>query len=255
MKQKKYLSQLTKLQIELVCLQGWIQQQGLRVVVVFEGRDAAGKGGMIKAITRRLNPRIVKIAALGKPSDREKTQWYFQRYAAQLPGAGEMVLFDRSWYNRAGVEKVMGFCTDSEYQDFLLACPEFEDMLIRSGIIVIKYWLAVSDEKQEQRFIERLNTPLKRWKFSAMDLVSRSKWVEYSKAKDEMFEHTDTNISPWNVVNADHKKRARLNCIAHLLQQINYQKIPHETVELPIIDKSSYKRRDKHKQRFVPEKY
>lgn len=257
MKSKKYQAHLSKLQVELVNLQEWIQQQGLRVVVVFEGRDAAGKGGVIKAISSRLNPRVVKITALGKPSDREQTQWYFQRYVAHLPAAGEMVLFDRSWYNRAGVEKVMGFCTETEYQEFLVACPEFEHMLIRSGIILIKYWLTVSDEKQQQRFDERLSNPIKRWKFSAIDLVSRTKWSEYSTAKNVMFEHTDTKISPWNVFDGNHKKTARLNCIAHLLKQIPYQKIPHEVTQLQPVDKSGVQHQGKHKNkhRLVPDKY
>jgi polyphosphate kinase 2 len=211
------------LQLELVKLQEWIKTRGLKVVVIFEGRDAAGKGGVIKRISESLNPRICRIEALGKPTEKEESQWYFQRYIDRLPSAGEMVLFDRSWYNRAGVEKVMGFCTDDEYQEFLRACPEFENMLIRSGIILIKYWFSVSDEEQEHRFQDRLADPAKRWKLSPMDLESRSRWIEYSKAKDIMFAHTDTETSPWYVVNADIKKHARLNCMRHLLKQIPYE--------------------------------
>ena len=206
-----------QLQIELVKLHYWIKEKGLKVVVIFEGRDAAGKGGVIKRITERLNPRICRVVALGTPSDREKTQWYFQRYVPHLPAAGEMVLFDRSWYNRAGVEHVMGFCTEEEYNEFLRSCPEFERMLIRSGIILVKYWFSVSDEEQERRFQARLDDPTKRWKLSPMDLESRRRWIEYSKAKDKMFAHTDTKQSPWYVVNSDDKRRAHLNCISHLL--------------------------------------
>ncbi|MBD3317315.1 MAG: polyphosphate kinase 2, partial [Chitinivibrionales bacterium] len=208
---KTYKRELRRLQIELVKLQEWIKARGLKVVVVFEGRDAAGKGGVIKRITQSLNPRICRVIALGTPTEREKTQWYFQRYVAHLPAAGEMVLFDRSWYNRAGVERVMGFCTEEEYREFLRTCPEFERMLIRSGIILIKYWFSVSDQEQERRFQARIHDPTKRWKLSPMDLESRRRWVEYSKAKDEMFAYTDTKQSPWFVVNADNKKRARLN--------------------------------------------
>lgn len=227
---KQYEKALKKLFLELIKLQEWVTTTKARVVVIFEGRDAAGKGGVIKRITEPLNPRVCRIAALGTPSPKEKTQWYFQRYVAQLPAGGEIVLFDRSWYNRAGVEHVMGFCTDEEYKDFLHACPEFEHLLIRSGIILIKYWFSVSDEVQEERFRERAENPLKRWKLSPMDLKSRDKWVEYSKAKDAMFLHTDTVHAPWHVVNADAKERARLNCITHLLQ-----KIPYQSVKLPEI--------------------
>ena len=223
MKKKDYEKELARLQIELVKLQEWIKAQGLKVVVLFEGRDAAGKGGAIKTITECLNPRYARVVALGTPTEREKTQWYFQRYVPHLPAAGEMVLFDRSWYNRAGVERVMGFCTEDEYQEFLRSCPEFERMLIRSGIILIKYWFSVSDEEQERRFQARIDDPTKRWKLSPMDLESRSKWVEYSRAKDAMFAYTDIKQSPWYVVNADDKKRARLNVIAHLLSMIPYQ--------------------------------
>ncbi|WP_026958137.1 polyphosphate kinase 2 [Aliagarivorans taiwanensis] len=252
---ERYESELLSLQTELVKLQQWVVAEGLKVVVVFEGRDAAGKGGAIKRITEKLNPRVCRIAALPAPSEREKSQWYFQRYVAHLPAAGEMVLFDRSWYNRAGVERVMGFCSDDEHEEFLRACPEFERMLIRSGIILLKYWFSVSDEEQEKRFSERLSNPLKRWKFSKMDLQSRARWVEYSKAKDEMFAYTDTKHSPWWVVEADNKKRARLNCIRHLLSQIPYQQVKHQKIELPEIDKSGYVRVPMHEQSFVPDYY
>ena len=233
MKKKDYEKELARLQIELVKMQEWIKAQGLKVVILFEGRDAAGKGGAIKTITMCLNPRYARIVALGTPTEREKTQWYFQRYVPHLPAAGEMVLFDRSWYNRAGVERVMGFCTEDEYQEFLRSCPEFEKMLIRSGIILIKYWFSVSDEEQERRFQARIDDPTKRWKLSPMDLESRSKWVEYSRAKDTMFAYTDTKQSPWNVVNADDKKRARLNVIAHLLSKIPYQDLTPQQIKLP----------------------
>jgi polyphosphate kinase 2 len=216
-----------------VKLQEWIKAEGLKVVVLFEGRDAAGKGGAIKRITECLNPRVCRVVALGTPTEREKTQWYFQRYVPHLPAAGEMVLFDRSWYNRAGVERVMGFCTDEELHEFFRTCPEFERMLIRSGIILIKYWFSVSDEIQEERFQARLTDPTKRWKLSPMDLASLSKWVEYSKAKDDMFNHTDIKQAPWYVVNANVKKRARLNCIHHLLSQIPYQDLTPEPLVLP----------------------
>lgn len=232
-RKKYYKKELYRLQLELVKLQAWIKARDLKVVVVFEGRDAAGKGGVIKRISESLNPRICRIEALGKPTDKEESQWYFQRYIDRLPSAGELVLFDRSWYNRAGVEKVMGFCTDDEYQEFLRACPEFENMLIRSGIILIKYWFSVSDDEQERRFQDRLKDPAKRWKLSPMDLESRSRWIEYSKAKDIMFAHTDTETSPWYVVNADIKKHARLNCIRHLLKQIPYEDLTPESIKLP----------------------
>ena len=256
LKTKFYEEELAKLQIELVKLQEWIKHKGLKVVVVFEGRDAAGKGGVIKTITQSLNPRICRVVALGTPTEREKTQWYFQRYVAQLPAAGEMVLFDRSWYNRANVERVMGFCTDEEYREFLRSCPEFERMLVRAGIILIKYWFSVSDEEQERRFQSRINDPTKRWKLSPMDLESRAKWVEYSKAKDEMFAHTDIKQAPWYVVNADDKKRARLNCISHLLSMIPYQDLTPEPIELPPPqDKAGYVRPPITDQTFVPEVY
>lgn len=253
---KIYEHELRKQQIELVKLQSWIKEKGLKVVVIFEGRDAAGKGGVIKRITQTLNPRICRVVALSVPTEKERTQWYFQRYIAQLPSAGEMVLFDRSWYNRAGVEHVMEFCTEEEYREFLRSCPEFEKMLIRSGIILIKYWFSVSDEEQEKRFIERINDKTKQWKISPMDLESRTKWVEYSRAKDEMFAHTDIKQSPWFVVNADDKKRARLNCISHLLTMISYKEVKHEQIKLPPREKDKgYVRPPIHDQNFVPEKY
>jgi polyphosphate kinase 2 len=253
---KTYLTELANLQIELVKLQEWIKARGLKVVVIFEGRDAAGKGGAIKTITACLNPRVCRVVALGTPTEREKTQWYFQRYAPHLPAAGEIVLFDRSWYNRAGVERVMGFCTEEEYQEFLRACPEFERMLIRSGVILIKYWFSVSDEEQERRFQARIDDPTKRWKLSPMDLQSRSKWMEYSKAKDAMFAYTDTKQSPWYVVNADDKKRARLNCISHLLSVIPYQDLTPEPIRLPPRqDDKGYVRPPITDQTFVPEVY
>lgn len=251
-----YNQELAKLQIELVKLQEWIKYKKLKVVVLFEGRDAAGKGGVIKRITQSLNPRICKVVALGTPSDREKTQWYFQRYVHHLPAGGEMVLFDRSWYNRAGVERVMGFCTTDEYEEFMRTAPEFERMLIRSGIILIKYWFSVSDEEQERRFQARIDDPTKRWKLSPMDLASREKWVDYSKAKDQMFKYTDTKQSPWFVVPADNKKRARLNCISHLLSIIPYQELKHKKVKLPPRnDEMGYIRSPFENQTFVPEKY
>jgi polyphosphate kinase 2 len=251
---KDYRRELTRLETELVKLQQWIKQQGLKVVVVFEGRDAAGKGGAIKTIMLRLNPRYARVAALGTPTEREKTQWYFQRYAEHLPAAGEMVLFDRSWYNRAGVERVMGFCTEQEYQEFLRSCPEFERMLVRSGIRLIKYWFSVSDEEQERRFQSRIEDPTKRWKLSPMDLESRAKWVEYSKAKDVMFAHTDIKQAPWYVVNADNKKRARLNVISHLLSLFPYEDLTPEPIELPPREPDAgYVRPPMSDQTFVPE--
>jgi len=253
---KFYEAELDRLQIELVKLQEWIKDNGLKVVVIFEGRDAAGKGGVIKRITQRLNPRVCRVAALPTPTDREKTQWYFQRYAGHLPAAGEMVLFDRSWYNRAGVERVMDFCTDEEYREFLRSSPEFERMLVRSGIILIKYWFSVSDEEQERRFEARLDDPSKRWKLSPMDLESRARWVEYSKAKDEMFKYTDIKQAPWYVVNADVKRRARLNCIHHLLSVIPYEDLTPEPIELPPRqEKEGYIRPPMSDQTFVPEVY
>ncbi len=253
---KAYEEELARLQIELVKLQEWIKFKGLKLVVIFEGRDAAGKGGVIKRITESLNPRYCRVTALGVPTEREKTQWYFQRYTPYLPAGGEMVLFDRSWYNRAGVERVMGFCSEEEYQEFLRSCPEFERMLIRSGIILIKYWFSVSDEEQERRFQDRIENPTKRWKLSPMDLQSRSRWMEYSKAKDEMFKYTDTKQSPWYVVNADDKKRARLNCIAHLLSLIPYEDLTPDPIVLPPRQADTgYIRPPISDQTFVPEKY
>jgi len=252
----QYAKELKKINKELVQLQQWVKQEGLKVVVVFEGRDAAGKGGVIKRITEPLNPRVCDVVALGVPTEKEKSQWYFQRYVKHLPSAGQMVLFDRSWYNRAGVEKVMGFCTEEEYEEFLRFCPEFEKMLIRSGITLIKYWFSVSEEVQESRFLERISRPEKRWKFSEMDLKSRAKWLEFSKAKDTMFAHTDTKQSPWFVVNGDDKKKARLNCIHHLLSQIPYQPINQKAIELPSLpEKHKYVRPPMDYQNFVPEKF
>lgn len=253
---KVYEKELGKLQVELVKLQEWVKDQGLKVVILFEGRDAAGKGGVIKRITESLNPRNVRVVALPAPTEREKTQWYFQRYVNHLPAAGEMVLFDRSWYNRAGVEKVMEFCTEDEYREFLRSVPEFERMLVRSGIILLKYWFSVSDDEQEKRFSDRIKDPTKRWKLSPMDLQSRSKWVEYSKAKDQMFAHTDIKQVPWYVVNADDKKKARLNCIHHLLSMIPYQDLTPQPIDLPPRQKNEgYVRPPITDQSFVPEVY
>lgn len=250
-----YEKELSRLQLELIKLQEWIKHEGLKVVVIFEGRDAAGKGGTIKRITQSLNPRICSVVALPAPTEREKTQWYFQRYIAHLPAAGEMVLLDRSWYNRGGVEKVMGFCSEDEYEEFMRSCPEFERMLVRSGIKVIKYWFSVSDEEQEKRFHGRAEDPTKRWKLSPMDLQSRDRWVEYSKAKDFMFAHTDIKQAPWFVVNSDNKKSARINCITHLLSLIEYQDLTPEKIELedrPPIAKN-YVRPPMEDQNFVPQ--
>ena len=253
---KRYQEELAKLQVELVKCQEWIKDRGLKVVILFEGRDAAGKGGAIKTITLSLNPRYARVVALPAPTERERSQWYFQRYVEHLPAAGEMVLFDRSWYNRAGVERVMGFCTDGEYQEFLRSCPEFERMLVRSGLTLIKYWFSVSDEEQERRFQARLNDPTKRWKLSPMDLQSRARWVEYSMAKDEMFAHTDIKQSPWYVVNGDDKKRARLNVIHHLLSLIPYEDLTPEPIILPPRQRDNgYVRPPITDQTFVPEVY
>jgi len=249
-----YDKELRRLHIELVKLQEWVKATGRRVVVIFEGRDAAGKGGVIKRITEPLNPRIARVVALGVPTEREKTQWYFQRYVQHLPAAGEIVLFDRSWYNRAGVERVMGFCTDDEYEDFLRTCPEFERMLVRSGIQVVKYWFSVSDEEQERRFRARIGDPTKRWKLSPMDMQSRTRWVEYSRAKDAMFAHTDIKQAPWYVVEADQKKRARINCISHLLSLMPYEDLTPEPVELPPRQEGgTYVRSPMGDQTFVPD--
>lgn len=254
--EKEYNKELRHLQIELVKMQEWVKLKGLKVVVIFEGRDAAGKGGVIKRITEPLNPRYCRVEALGTPTEKEETQWYFQRYVSRLPAAGEIVLFDRSWYNRAGVERVMGFCTEEQYQEFFRTCPEFERMLVRSGIILIKYWFSVSDDEQEKRFQERLEDPTKRWKLSPMDLKSRLKWVEYSRAKDEMFAHTDIKQAPWYVVDADIKEHARLNCIHHLLSLIPYKDLTPEPITLPPRQKDdSYVRPPIADQNWVPLKY
>lgn len=249
-----YEQELARLQIELVKLQAWVRREGLRVVVIFEGRDAAGKGGVIKRITESLNPRICRVVALGTPTEREKSSWYFQRYVQHLPAAGEIVLFDRSWYNRAGVEHVMGYCSDAEYHEFLRSGPEFERMLVRADIQIFKYWFSVSDDEQERRFQQRLDDPARSWKLSPMDLESRSRWVEYSRAKDEMFAHTDIEQAPWHVVNADSKKRARLNCISHLLSQIDYEDLTPAPPKLPPRPKAKgYVRPPLQHQNFVPE--
>jgi len=252
----KYSKELSRLQVELVKLQEWVRTRNLKVVVIFEGRDAAGKGGVIKRITESLNPRVCRVVALPAPTEREKTQWYFQRYVAHLPAAGEIVLFDRSWYNRAGVERVMGFCTEAEFAEFLRSVPEFERMLVRSGIILIKYWFSVSNKEQEVRFQARIADPTKRWKLSPMDLQSRERWVEYSKAKDEMFSFTDIKQAPWYVVNADNKLCARLNCIHHLLSMIPYEDLTPEPMSLPPRQKEKgYVRPPMTDQTFVPEVY
>lgn len=256
LEKKEYEKALSKLQIDLVKLQEWIKQKELKVVVLFEGRDAAGKGGTIKRIMDKLNPRICKVVALGTPTEKEKTQWYFQRYVPHLPAAGEMVLFDRSWYNRAGVEKVMGFCTENEYEEFMRSCPEFERMLVRSGTRLVKYWFSVSDEEQEKRFQSRIHDPSKRWKLSPMDIKSRARWIEYSRAKDEMFKYTDIKQAPWYVVEADDKKRARLNTIHHLLSLIPYKDLTPEPVKLPPRKKDKgYIRPPFEEQNFIPEVY
>ena len=255
-KNYKYVEELAHLQFELIKLQECVRLQGLKVMVIFEGRDAAGKGGDIKRITESLNPRVCRVAALGTPTERERGQWYFQRYAAHLPAAGEIVLFDRSWYNRAGVERVMEFCSEKEYKEFLRSAPLFEEMLVRSGIYLIKYWFSVSDDEQEKRFQDRMRSPIKRWKLSPMDIESRKHWVEYSMAKDVMFAKTDTRLTPWYVVNADNKKRARLNCIAHLLKQVPYTNLSPVELELPPRQADTgYKRPKMSSQRFVAEGY
>ena len=254
--EKSYNRELFRLQEDLVDLQKWIKREGLRVAVIFEGRDAAGKGGVITRITQRLSHRIVRVVALGIPTERAQSQWYFQRYVSHLPAAGEMVLFDRSWYNRAGVERVMGFCTDDEYQDFLRSCPGFERMLVQSGIILIKYWFAISPEEQERRFESRLEDPRKRWKLGPIDIASRAHWFDYSRARDEMLKHTDTDEAPWHVVGADVARHARLNCIHHLLQTIPWQEIPDEHVDLPDLQKDpSYRHPAIDSRTWVPEVY
>ncbi len=256
LKDEFYLKELARLQVELVKLEEWIRHEGLKVVVIFEGRDAAGKGGVIHRIVEPLNPRYARVVALPAPTEREKTQWYFQRYVAHLPAAGEMVLFDRSWYNRAGVERVMGYCSDEEYREFLRSCPEFERMLVRSGIVLIKYWFSVSDAEQEKRFQDRLKDPTKRWKLSPMDLESRARWVEYSRAKDDMFASTDIKQAPWFVVPSDDKKRARLNGISHLLSMIPYEDLTPEPIVLPPRQPDNgYVRPPVTDQTFVPERY
>ncbi len=253
---KRYFRELFRLQSELVKLQDWVQHTGHKVVILFEGRDAAGKGGVIKRITQRLNPRVCRVAALPAPNDRERTQWYFQRYVSHLPAAGEIVLFDRSWYNRAGVERVMGFCTDDQYEEFFRSAPEFERMLVRSGIQLIKYWFSISDDEQRIRFLGRIHDPLKQWKLSPMDLESRRRWEEYTKAKEVMLERTHIPESPWWVVKADDKKRARLNCIHHLLSQMPYQDVPHADIELPARERrEDYTRNPVPEDIVVPEVY
>jgi polyphosphate kinase 2 len=252
---KAYEQAMARLQVELVEQQEFVRARGLRVVVVFEGRDAAGKGGAIQRITESLNPRAARVVALPAPTERERGQWYFQRYVTHLPTAGEMVLFDRSWYNRAGVERVMGFCTDEEYQEFLRSCPEFERMLVRSGIVLVKYWFSVSDTEQEKRFQARLQDPTKRWKLSPMDLEARNRWVDFSRAKDAMFAATDIPEAPWWVVEADSKKRARLNVITHLLGQVPYEDLTPDPPELPPrppVD-DDYVRPPKESQHVVPD--
>ena len=251
---REYERRLATLNVELVKWQEWIRDRGLKLVVIFEGRDAAGKGGAIKRITEPLNPRFAKVVALPAPTERERSEWYFQRYVAHLPAAGEIVLFDRSWYNRAGVERVMGFCTDEEYQEFLRSCPEFERMLVRSGILLVKYWFSVSDAEQERRFQARIDNPTKRWKLSPIDLASRSRWLDYSKAKDEMFAHTDIKQAPWWVVRSDDKARARLNVISHLLSQVPYEDLTPEPITLPPLQAATgYVRPPMTDQTFVPE--
>ncbi|MCI5068965.1 polyphosphate kinase 2 [Acidovorax sp.] len=253
---QRYFTELFRLQGELVKLQDWVQHTRQKVVILFEGRDAAGKGGVIKRITQRLNPRVVRVAALPAPNDRERTQWYFQRYVAHLPAAGEMVLFDRSWYNRAGVERVMGFCTDDEYEEFFRTVPEFEKMLVRSGITLVKYWFSITDEEQHLRFLGRIHDPLKQWKLSPMDLESRVRWEAYTKAKETMLERTHIPEAPWWVVQAVDKKKARLNCIAHLLSQLPYAEVPHPTVVLPErVRNPEYLRQPVPASMYVPEVY
>ena len=253
---RSYFKNLFHLQGELVKLQDWVQQSREKVVIIFEGRDAAGKGGVIKRITQRLNPRVARVAALPAPNDRERTQWYFQRYVSHLPAAGEIVLFDRSWYNRAGVEHVMGFCTDAEYEEFFRSVPEFEKMLVRSGIRVIKYWFSISDEEQHMRFLGRIHDPLKQWKLSPMDLQSRVRWEEYTKAKEVMLERTHIPEAPWWVIPADDKKKARLNCISHLLSQMPYSEVVHAPVVLPDrVRHPDYFRQPVQEKMIVPQTY
>ena len=251
-----YLRELLKLQAELIRLQSWVQYHRRKVVVLFEGRDSAGKGGVIKRITQRLNPRVVRVVALPAPSDREKTQWYFQRYVPHLPAGGEIVLFDRSWYNRAGVERVMGFATEDQVEEFFRDVPEFERMLVRSGILLIKYWFSITDEEQQMRFLMRIHDPLKQWKLSPMDLQSRVRWEAYTKAKEEMFARTNIPEAPWHIVEGNDKKRARLNCIAHLLDQVPYEEVPHEPITLPErVFNPDYERRILPDELYVPQRY
>ena len=252
----RYFSELLRLQSELIKLQDWIAFKGLKLVVLFEGRDSAGKGGVIKRITQRVNPRTCRVVALPAPSDREKTQWYFQRYVPHLPAAGEIVLFDRSWYNRAGVERVMGFASEAQVEDFFRDVPEFERMLARSGIVLVKYWFSITDEEQQLRFLMRIHDPLKQWKLSPMDLQSRVRWEQYTKAKEEMFERTNIPEAPWHIVEGNDKKRARLNCIAHLLSMIPYEEVPHDPIALPErVFNPDYERRVLPKELYVPERY
>jgi polyphosphate kinase 2 len=256
LERRTYFRELFRLQHELVRLQDWVVHQGLKVVVIFEGRDSAGKGGAIKRITQRLNPRVCRVAALPAPNERERTQWYFQRYVQHLPAAGEIVLFDRSWYNRAGVERVMGFCTEQEVDEFFRSVPEFERMLVRSGIILIKYWFSITDEEQQFRFSMRIEDPLKQWKLSPMDVESRRRWEDYTHAKEAMLEHTHIPEAPWWVVEADDKKRARLNCISHLLDQIPYGDVPKDPVLLPDrVRNANYIRHPVPADMYVPDRY
>jgi polyphosphate kinase 2 len=252
---KDYEKELRRLQVELVQLEEWVRTRGMRVVAIFEGRDTAGKGGMIKRMTALLNPRNARVVALPAPTERERTQWYFQRYVSHLPAAGEIVFFDRSWYNRAGVEHVMGFCTDEEYDEFMRTCPQFERMLVRSGIVLVKYWLSVSDDEQERRFLARMDDPSKRWKLSPMDLQARARWVDYSEAKDQMFAYTDIVEAPWYVIETDNKRAAHLNLMAHFLNLVPHEEVPHDDIRLPPRQKRSYNRPPKASQRMVPTKY
>ncbi len=255
LRKEYYEGELARMQEELVALQHWVAAKGLKVLIIFEGRGSAGKGGVIKRITERTSPRVVRVVALPKPTEREQTQWYFQRYVQHLPAAGEIVLFDRSWYNRSNVEWVMGFCTEEEHQEFLRSCPEFERMLVRSGIIILKYWFSVSYEEQHARFVSRNQEPLKRWKLSDMDLAEHEKYVQYSMSKDITFQYTDTKQAPWHVVPSDDKKRARLNCISHILQSIPYEDIVPEPVDLPVREDIAYIRPPMSEQTFVPQVY
>ncbi|WP_417695432.1 polyphosphate kinase 2 [Roseibium sp.] len=253
---KVYFHELLRMQAELVKLQDWVQAEGKKVVVIFEGRDAAGKGGVIKRITQRLNPRVARVVALPAPSEREKSQWYFQRYVPHLPAAGEMVLFDRSWYNRSGVERVMGFASEDQVEEFFNDVPEFERMLVRSGITLIKYWFSITDQEQQLRFLMRIHDPLKQWKLSPMDLESRKRWEDYTKAKEETFERTNIPEAPWFIVEGNDKKRARLNCIGHLLSKLPYAEVPHETIHLPErVFNPDYERKVLPDELYVPERF